>query len=56
MERQGVYRPESGRERSYSKEGVLRETFGTGQCWWASYGKPLAPANVGGKNASIWTG
>jgi hypothetical protein len=22
----------------------------------ASYGKPLAPANVGGKNASIWTG
>ena len=31
---QDVFRPESGRQRLYSKEGVLRETFGTGQCWW----------------------
>ncbi len=34
MGQQDVYRPKSGQQRLYSKEGVLRETFGTGQCWW----------------------
>ena len=34
MAKEETYVPESGRERVYSKEGVLRETFGTGQCWW----------------------
>jgi Xaa-Pro dipeptidase len=34
MEEKDAYKPESGRERSYTKEGILRETFGTGQCWW----------------------
>ncbi len=34
MVKEETYIPESARERVYSKEGVLRETFGTGQCWW----------------------
>ena len=34
MEREEIYVPESGRQRVYSPEGVLHETFGTGQCWW----------------------
>jgi Xaa-Pro aminopeptidase len=28
------YVPESKRERIYSPEGILRETAGTGLCWW----------------------
>jgi len=34
MEQEEVYTPETRRERIYSPEGILRETFGTGQCWW----------------------
>lgn len=28
------YTPETRRERVYSPQGILRETFGTGQLWW----------------------
>ncbi|MFC2045397.1 M24 family metallopeptidase [Chloroflexota bacterium] len=34
MERGESYKPETGRELLYSTQGVLHETFGTGQCWW----------------------
>ncbi len=34
MKPEEPYKPESGRERVFSPEGVLHETFGTGQCWW----------------------
>lgn len=34
MRRKDLYVPETGRERVYSREGILHETFGTGLCWW----------------------
>ena len=42
MGQEEVYKSESARERSYSKEGILHET--------------LALDNVGGKNVLIWIG
>ena len=34
MEKRDGWVFESGREKVYSKEGILHETFGTGQLWW----------------------